>query len=404
MATLRYGLYNNRGFTALIAPPGMGKTTLLFTFLEHIRGSARSVFIFDTQCEPRELIRYILRDLGIVPGSDIVEMHEQLKEVLVATARMGQRFVLAIDEAQNLPNAALETVRLLSNFETPTSKLIQIVLAGQPQLSERLMTPSLLQLRQRISAICKLAPLSKEETRAYIDYRLGVAGYVGASLFTDDALNLIIERSMGIPRVVNNLCFNALSLCCALKRRRVDGGMAKEVLADQQLETQPAIINSSVELPLDLPCKAEKDEGKGWRTALWVPLIAAATVLLAVGIFESPRHHDTQYAHSEQTRETLTSFPEQTATKVAVTRKVADPSQTAPILEVTVKANESLSDIAVHNHLGSIDIKLLNRIQSLNPSLTDPDHIEPGQTLRLPKPSLKPAEDVTSKNRVRNLP
>jgi general secretion pathway protein A len=138
LASLQYGFSSNRGFTALIAPPGMGKTTLLFRFLEDIRMSARSVFLFniDSQCEPRELVAYILRDLGIAPGSSGAEMHDQLARVLVAEARAGRKAVIVIDEAQNLPDAAQETVRLLTNFETPRAKLMQVGLAGQPQLAD----------------------------------------------------------------------------------------------------------------------------------------------------------------------------------------------------------------------------------------------------------------------------
>jgi MSHA biogenesis protein MshM len=183
----------------------MGKTTLLFRFLDDIRESARTAFLFDidSQCEPRELVGYILRDLDITPGATGAEMHDQLSGVLVAEARAGRRLVLVIDEAQNLSDAALETVRLLTNFETPLAKLMQIVLAGQTQLSNKLMQPSLVQLRQRISTICRLEPLSTEKIGAYIDHRLKFAGYSGGTLFTKEALNLITESSQGIPRTIN---------------------------------------------------------------------------------------------------------------------------------------------------------------------------------------------------------
>ena len=184
LASLKYGFHSNRGFTAMIAPPGMGKTTLLCRFLEDIRETARSVFLFDidAECEPREFVGYILRDIGITPGNSSAEMHEQLSDALVKETRAGRKFVVVIDEAQNLSDAVLERVRLLTNFETSRGKLMQIVLSGQPQLSDKLMQPSLLQLRQRISTICRIEPLSAEETVAYIDYRLKQAGYEGEPL------------------------------------------------------------------------------------------------------------------------------------------------------------------------------------------------------------------------------
>ena len=218
----------------MIAPPGMGKTTLLFRFLEKFRESARTAFLFDidSQCEPRELVGYILRDIGITPGQSSSEMHEQLTEALITENRAGRKFVIVIDEAQNLSDDALERVRLLTNFETSRAKLMQIVLSGQPQLADKLMQASLVQLRQRISTICRLEPLSTEETVAYIDIPVEAVGYVVEPLFAEDALKLIGEASRGIPRTVNNLCFNALSLCCALKSEtggRLDG---VEVIAD----------------------------------------------------------------------------------------------------------------------------------------------------------------------------
>jgi len=147
-------------------------------FLNEIRESARTVFLFDidADCEPREFVGYILRDIGIAPAQSSSERHEQLTEALVKENRAGRKFVVVIDEAQNLSDAVLERVRLLTNFETSTGKLMQIVLSGQPQLSDKLMQASLVQLRQRISTICRIAPLSPEETFAYIDYRLNLAG------------------------------------------------------------------------------------------------------------------------------------------------------------------------------------------------------------------------------------
>jgi general secretion pathway protein A len=169
MASLKVGYYNNRGFTTLIASPGMGKTTLLFRLLHDIRDEARTVFLFNigSDCKPRELLAYILRDLGIIPGQTGVEMHDQLNALLIKEARANRKVVVVIDEAQSLSNNALEMVRLLTNFETSQAKLIQVVLAGQPQLSEKLMHPSLLQLRQRISTHARLDPLSREESCTY---------------------------------------------------------------------------------------------------------------------------------------------------------------------------------------------------------------------------------------------
>ena len=236
LASLRYGFYSNRGFTALIAPPGLGKTTLLYQFLHDIRNSARIVFLFDTQCETLGLLRYILRALGIAPAANGDEMHAQLEEVLVQEYRAGRRVLVVVDEAQNLSDEALEMLRLLTNYETPQAKLLHIILSGQPLLADTLMKPSMEQLRQRVSTTACLEPFSMDETTAYIRHRLEQAGYRGAPLFRKDALRRIMAASHGVPRIINNLCFNALSLCIEQERQQVDGGLAAEAIAIQELD------------------------------------------------------------------------------------------------------------------------------------------------------------------------
>jgi hypothetical protein len=141
---------------------------------------------------------------------DIVAMHRALNEALLEEMLRGRRFVLVVDEAQNLQEPVLETIRLLSDFETTHSKLIQIVLAGQPQLAETLMKPGLVQLRQRIAVLSNLKSLSAAETAEYVEYRLRVSGWNGSLLFTNEALAQLAESSEGVPRTINNLCFNAL--------------------------------------------------------------------------------------------------------------------------------------------------------------------------------------------------
>jgi general secretion pathway protein A len=238
LASLWYGVREGRGFMGLIADPGMGKTTLLFQLLQRLRrASARTVFMFQTCCDSADLIRYLLHDLGIAPASDLASMHHQLNDALVREARAGKQFVLVIDEAQNLSEPVLESIRLLSDFETSQGKLLQIVLAGQRQLIGTLMKPEMLQLTQRISAANFLDPLDAEGVTQYISHRLGVAGYQGRSLFTTEALRLVAEESGGIPRNINNICFNALSTAFALGQKRIDRTIIEEVAADQSLRS-----------------------------------------------------------------------------------------------------------------------------------------------------------------------
>ena len=237
LASLFYGIESGCGFLALIAPPGMGKTTLLFHLLEKLRSSAQTVFLFQTQCGSREMFRHVLNDLGIDSGEqDLAAMHESLNSVLLSNARQGRRVVLVIDEAQNLRDSVLETVRLLSDFETPQSKLLQIILSGQPQLADKLSQPGLTQLRQRISVIGRLQPFTRVETMVYLEYRLCRAGYSGPPLFSYAAIDLIASNSKGVPRTINNLCFNALTLGFAKRQKQIDASTVCEVMADLDLE------------------------------------------------------------------------------------------------------------------------------------------------------------------------
>jgi general secretion pathway protein A len=233
LTALTYGTELNRGFLTLIAKPGMGKTSLLYQYLGALRNNARTAFLFQTMSDARDLMRYLLADLGLdATGKDLPEMHSILNQVLMDGMIAGRRLILVIDEAQNLDDKALEFVRLLSNFETPWMKLMQIVLAGQPQLGEKLAQPSMAQLRQRVSFAIRIEPLNREEVDAYIDHRLWVAGYNGPSLFSVGARMLLAERSEGIPRNISNLCFCAMSLAWATKTKTIDREMMRDLLAD----------------------------------------------------------------------------------------------------------------------------------------------------------------------------
>jgi general secretion pathway protein A len=237
LASLYYGIESGRGFMALIAKPGMGKTTLLFQLLEKLRGNARTAFIFQTQCSSREFMRFLLAELGCETyQQDFVRMHDEFNRLLLQEARAGKRFVIVVDEAQNLEPSVLETIRLLSDFETPRAKLLQIILAGQPELADKLSRPTLSQLSQRISILTRLARLSLQESSSYMAHRLRVAGSRNDRLFTPEAEQLIWELSEGIPRLINNMCFNALSLGCALRATAIDVEVVKEVAKDVGLE------------------------------------------------------------------------------------------------------------------------------------------------------------------------
>jgi general secretion pathway protein A len=236
LAALSCGIETERGFMTLIAPPGMGKTTLLFRLFDQYKDATRTAFVFQTQCNSREFLGHLLTDLGTPAGEQsLAQMHEKLYEILLSEASAGKRVVFFVDEAHNLDSTVLETVRLLSDLEKPGAKLMQIVLAGHPSLIDKLLVPA---LRQRISIQARLGPLALADVSHYIDHRLQVAGYTGGPLFTPEARELLSAQSEGVPRNINNLCFHALLSGFALARKTIDADIIQEVSAD--LEMRPA--------------------------------------------------------------------------------------------------------------------------------------------------------------------
>jgi type II secretory pathway predicted ATPase ExeA/putative methionine-R-sulfoxide reductase with GAF domain len=226
------------GFQALIAVPGMGKTTLLYQLLERFEPTARTAFVFQTQCNSREFMQYLLSELGTsAAGQELVVMHEMLNRLLLREAEARRRVIAVIDEAQNLDNSVLETVRLLSDFETRSDKLIQIVIAGQQQLAEKLAQPELAQVRQRIPIVMRLEPLGPQETKQYIRHRLTIAGHNGDELFMPEALEVIWEYSHGVPRMINTICFRTLVDGYSLKLHAIHADLARHVIAELDLSS-----------------------------------------------------------------------------------------------------------------------------------------------------------------------
>jgi TonB family protein len=248
-SSLIIGIQYRVGFQALIAPPGMGKTTILFNLLEQFR-NVRTACLLQFQGDSRDLLRYLILELsGQTPDSNLAGMQDTLNQLLIREKRAGKQTIVIIDEAQNLDISVLETLRMLSNFETPSEKLLQIILAGQPQMVQRLATPELAQLYQRIPIRTTLIPFDLEDTRNYIEHRLRIAGYQGPPLFRPAAVQSIFERSGGVPREINTLCFNALLLATAAGKRQIDLEILHEVAADLKFnpvqfnpETPPACI------------------------------------------------------------------------------------------------------------------------------------------------------------------
>jgi general secretion pathway protein A len=235
LAQMRYGIEARRGFIVLTGEVGTGKTTLLQALLKQIGDDTKTALIFSVVASPIDLLRYVCEEFKLIePTCGLKDAHDYiylLNEFLLREYRDRQNAALIIDEAQNLSPEVLESVRLLSNFETTKDKLLQIVLVGQPELNDRLNTPQLRQLKQRVALRHHLRPLSFQECQQYIENRLKCAGG-SPDIFLRNAVEAIHHHAAGIPRLINVICDNAMISAYALGRKAIEAALVHEVAED----------------------------------------------------------------------------------------------------------------------------------------------------------------------------
>jgi type II secretory pathway predicted ATPase ExeA len=232
-----YGVQKRKGFITLTGEVGTGKTTLVNSLLEWLQQrKVRTAFLFNSRMNTNQMFDFILAEFGIPCESRSKSQQlMRLNQWLLDRYRAGETTVLIVDEAQNLTYPVLEEIRLLTNLETSTEKLLQIVLSGQPELEEKLKLPELRQLRQRIMLRCKTGPLSKEQTHDYIAERLRIAGASGELIFSPKAVETIHLYSLGIPRVVNLLCEHSLINAYVEHERPIGQKTVEDVAHEFQL-------------------------------------------------------------------------------------------------------------------------------------------------------------------------
>jgi general secretion pathway protein A len=238
LASLVYGVKHRRGFICLIGEVGTGKTTLLRALLDGLNVAVRTALITHTTLDREDLLRMILHEL-LIPHANLirVEMIQALQDFVVAELEAGHfPPLLIVDEAQNLDDEILEEIRLLTNLEIGDSKLIQVVLAGQPELEEKLARPRLRQLGQRMAVRARLEPLDREETTAYVYHRLRVAGACDLHLFTRAALRRVWSWTGGVPRLINIVCEQALVNAFGANRNTVSEALVEEAARDLGLD------------------------------------------------------------------------------------------------------------------------------------------------------------------------
>ena len=392
LGALVYGIEERQGFVALIGEVGLGKTTILRSYLERVdQSQLRPIYIFNSNVSFSDLLKTLCREFGIeVLTEDIADTVNRLHQVLIEEYKQGRNVALIVDEAQHMPIETLEHLRMLSNLETSTQKLIQIVLVGQPEFDAKLNDHALRQLKQRLVIRGTISPLTDEESRDYIIYRLAKVVMLDEPIFTKGALREIIKHAQGTPRVINILCTNAFIQGYGYRKRRISTKIIKEVIADY----------------------TGKKPQRLWRSwKAW----AGITVLLAALFWFSP-YQEVVLSHLNlaKVRQFMTpsvasrmsppqetpaavrdsllpvssstpALPEQPP-KLAVSPPSPETSEPAPAVPVTVrtvKRGDLIARVALEVY-GSSNSAVLDWIKKNNPQLRDLNRVEVGMQLTLP--------------------
>ena len=254
-----------RGINAIVAEPGLGKSMLIRTLIQGLNQTVRFAWVFNTTMDEKELLKYICRDFGLQPqGNDVSELIMELYTFLIKEYEQGNYAILIIDEAQSLKINVLEEIRQLSNLETVNKKLLQVILSGQPQLNDYLNHPSLQQLKQRINLKATISRMGKHDTKNYIRHRMEIAGALRNDIFTEAALDEVYEISDGIPRLINQICDNALMEAAKAKRNQIDSTLIRTLLQQDKVMVAPKTpcVERPVKPSLDYNRLVKKNSGK----------------------------------------------------------------------------------------------------------------------------------------------
>jgi general secretion pathway protein A len=408
LAALRYGIHERKGFILMLGEEGIGKTTLIHKLItmyhlsqspffqlistdklisnmhNNVGGKVKIVLFHHGQITFEKLLKEILVKLKLPLRSEIkgTMMHE-LYHYLIHSLELGENVVVIIDEAHDISLEAIEELRLLSNLETSKSKLLQIILVGKPELNTKLRAEVIRQIRQRIVVNYYINPLTQEESRHYINHRLSVAGSSSAHVFTDDALALICRCAKGIPRALNILCSNALSLGYNLSQRKISASIVKKVRKDKEMLTEERIRKLTVGINKNLLLK------------IFSYGFLLSVVLVAVMFFYG------DYLQQFVNTKTLQYLREKWITKNEVVTPAPAPPETSQGRVVTpstmsrpetgiifkiieVEKGTSLSSLAL-KYYKETNLTPMDYILEFNPKITNPDLILVNQKIKIPE-------------------
>lgn len=380
LAAIIYGIAKRKGFVSITGEVGLGKTTILRSYLQTTdQKGVRFIYVFNPNLPFATLLRTILRELDIEAGEGVAAGVERLHHYLIEVYRRGETVVLLIDEAHNMPIDTLENLRMLSNLETTTDKLIQIVLVGQPELDELLARPQLRQLRTRIAVHARLQPLTFKESVDYIRHRLSRVARDREPIFTERALRLIARHGKGTPRLINTLSDLALMSGFGLRQRPVTARTVRDVIADMGGGAGmrwPAFAGAAALVLVIL--------GLGWMRLDWPLRVWSPPQALVQAPVPRPPP-----PLPEPERRPISLLPQthQSAQAAAPPPAVVAPAQSkAPIPAVTrtVRQGDTLTRLVIEVY-GYVDAERLDLVQRHNPELVDIHRLYIGQVIQFPQ-------------------
>jgi len=374
------------GTITITGEPGTGKTTLLYTLLENLDKNIKTAFIFNPKLSFEDLLKSILRDFGVpVRDTHLYALLQTFNLYLKERHPLDETVVIIIDEAQSMNMEVLEGVNRLGKRETPASKLLQIILVGQPELEKNLDSPGLQEFKKRIAVRRQISPLSPAETKGYIDHRLKIAGSGSSKVFTPAAIELICKHAGGIPRVINQLCDHAFLTGYALSTQKIDAKIVKDVM----IELSSVISSRSKLFPYIKP--------------IYLPICFIGLVAFGLGFL--------YFIDRDWNQNNLSQAPPVSKMETPSLKKIADDSflkDTPKDISaskqvwkiVKVKAGWSLSTLT-QQYYQSMDLYLLDLVLEANPQITDADSIQVNDEIRLPRITeeafLIPSADRTFK-------
>jgi general secretion pathway protein A len=392
LGALVYGIEERQGFVALIGEVGLGKTTILRSYLERVdQSQLRPIYIFNSNVSFGDLLKTLCREFGIeILTENVADTVNRLHQVLIEEYKQGRNVALIVDEAQHMPIETLEHLRMLSNLETSTQKLIQIVLVGQPEFEAKLNNHALRQLKQRLVIRGTISPLTAEESRDYIIYRLAKVVMVDEPIFTKGALRKIIQYAQGTPRVINVLCTNALIQGFGYRKRRISTKIIKEVIADYTGKKPQRLGRLLMALAGTTALLGALFWFSPYREVILskINLTKIRQLMMPSVVPPMSPPQETPAAEGESLLPASSSSPALPAQplQLAVPPSVpetSEPPSAVPATVRTVKKGDQITRVALEVY-GASNSAVLDWIRKNNPQLRDLNRIEVGTSLTLP--------------------